>query len=115
MFLSTICGEKLSIKINTKDEALIRIELHKKYGFDLESIYLHWNGYKYIVGFFNNKNIENDIIYQKNLSTQGDADLVDIPLLTDTLINKNKEDITDREKELICKNLDKIFKELKNN
>lgn len=108
MFISTINGEKYSIKSSTRDETVIKQELHQKYGFDIDKLFLHWNGYKYIVGFFNDRvadNVVNDIVFYKEpQKKEASSDFNDIFL--------NKKNLTDEEKELICKNLDKIIEDI---
>lgn len=112
MFLETISGDKLHLNIETNDHNEIKQELHKKYGYDTNGLYVYWTGRKYIVGFFNkfiSDSPVNQIVYERHEESETKP-FVDYKAHAELLINKKS--LTRDEKKVICKNLEDILREV---
>jgi hypothetical protein len=110
MFITTITGEKLSLKCYTQDQKVIKDELNKKYGYDIDKLKLYWNGNIFILGFFGEREVC-DVNLEENkmeLNPCDSLDYTNLDLYRDKLLNDSK--LTPEDKSIICKNLKSICK-----
>ncbi|EOB13271.1 hypothetical protein NBO_86g0006 [Nosema bombycis CQ1] len=110
MFITTITGEKLSLKCHTQDQNVIKDELNKKYGYDIDKLKLYWNGNIFILGFFGEGEVC-DVNLEENkeeLNPCGSLDDTNSDIYRDKLVNDSK--LSSEDKSIICKNLKSICK-----